>query len=288
MEASWRAELFAWEAEQLAGGLASSTIALRLHWMRQLQRHCSQSGPGGGQLWIWAVTRPVLVSWLATPRWGSEARRSARSTARSVYSWASVEGLIVEDPSLRLPKVKIPPPCPRPAPDDVIRRGLLAADTRVSLMLLLGAVGGLRRAEISRVHTSHLHGMRLRVHLGKGGRSRYVPLTPALAMLISSRPPGWLFPNRVTGAPLTPGHVGRLMSAALPGPWTPHSLRHAAASALADQGLDYDEIGAFLGHALVTTTQRYVLRRKPRLEAAVVAAARRLEHPAGDSLAAGS
>jgi integrase len=65
----------------------------------------------------------------------------------------------------------------RPAPDEAIRTTLARADVRQTFMLLLGAVGGLRRKEIASVHSSHLEGDELRVH----GRERVVPLPPALA-----------------------------------------------------------------------------------------------------------
>lgn len=293
MEASWRAELFAWEAEQIIAGLAPGTIGLRLHWMRHLSRHCSalvRADPARGRIWIWEVTRPDLVSWLARPDWKPETRRSAKSSARSVYRWAAATGRVPEDPTETLPRTRVPPPTPRPAPDEAIRQGMREADDRVELMIRLAAEAGLRRREIAGVHTRHLHGRRLHVttQTGKGSRARWVEIPADLAMAISTRPPGWLFPNFRTGQPLTPGHVGRLISAGLPGPWTAHPCRHAAASAWADEGLDLDEIAEQLGHASIVTTRGYVLRRRPRVRAAVDAAARRLTDPFDTGLAAGS
>jgi site-specific recombinase XerD len=53
-------------------------------------------------------------------------------------------------------------------------------------------------------------------------------------------------------------------------------LRHAAATALVDEGLPLTDVSALLGHASLATTQRYVAVRKDRAAAAARRAARRL------------
>jgi integrase/recombinase XerD len=271
-QSPWSELLLGWRAEQLAAGLSHGTIRIRTYHLLRLAR--TQTDP-------MATTRADLICWLAEPEWQPESLRSARGSLRSFFAWLQTAGHRDDDPSATLPRVRIPPPCARPAPDQVVVTALHEADLRLWLMLQLAGVGGLRRAEISRVHTDHLSGRLLTVK-GKGRKVRLVPLPPSLAVQIISAPRDWLFPSSARpGRHLTPGHVGKLLSGILPRPWTAHTLRHAAATAWAEAGLDLDEIAELLGHASIRTTQGYVRRRRPRLAAAVETAARRLDDARG-------
>jgi len=145
----------------------------------------------------------------------------------------------------------------------------------VLLMLMLGSFAGLRRAEIARVHTNDLVGGILHV-AGKGGVHRDIPLPASLAAAIRALPAGWIFPSGSASGHLTPGYVGKLLSRALPGQWTAHTLRHAAATAWHAAGLDLHELAELLGHESVRTTQVYVAISPVRLAPAVELAARRL------------
>lgn len=261
---TWETALPAWLEELRAANTSEGTIDLRITHLTWWARLCPSP---------WAATRPALVAFMACDRWAPETRRSVRSTLRGFYGWAAREGHIEQNPALRLPKVRVPIAEARPAPDDAIREALTRADHRQMLMMLLGATGGMRRKEIASVHTRNLEGDDLRVY-GKGGRVRVVPLPAALARMIRAQPEGWLFPNG-HGGHLSSAHVGVLLRRILPPGITPHMLRHAAASALHDEGLTMFELRRFLGHASVATTQRYVYVRDQRIAAATRAAARR-------------
>lgn len=261
---TWGTATASWLLELRAAGTAESTIQLRLTHLRWWARVCPHP---------YSATRPALIAFMACDRWAPETRRSVRSSLRTFYGWAHREGRIDEDPSLGLPKVRVPMAEARPAPDDAIRFTLARGDVRQTFMLLLGAVGGLRRKEIACVHSRDLEGDELRVR-GKGGRERVVPLPPALARRIRAQGEGWLFPNGF-GGHLTSAHVGVLLRRILPAGVTPHMLRHAAASALHDEGLTMFELRRFLGHASVATTQRYVYVRDQRVATAARAAAAR-------------
>lgn len=261
---TWETAVPAWLEELRAGGDSEGTIHLRITHLRWWARICPTP---------WAATRPALIAFLGCERWAPETRRSVRSSLRGFYGWAYIEGHIDTNPALRLPTVRIPMAEPRPAPDEAIRIALTKADDRQTFMLLLGACGGLRRKEIACVHSRHLEGDDLRVR-GKGGRERVIALPPALARRIRAQGAGWLFPNGFNGH-LTSAHVGVLLRRILPTAITPHMLRHAAASALHDEGLTMYELRRFLGHASIATTQRYVYIRDQRIAAATRAAARR-------------
>lgn len=243
----------------LAAGTATSTIRLWRYYVDRLSRVLPTPD---------AASHDLLIAWLAHPSWQPETRRSARTAITAFYSWATRTGHLSANPAANLPRIRVPDGEPRPASPESIQEALIAADDRVTLMILLGAVSALRRAEIASVHTYHLTGQELYV-VGKGGRGRWVDVPPDMAAVISAQPAGWVFPS-TQGDHLTPDYVGRLISRALPAGVTPHQLRHAAASALAELGLDLFELRAFLGHASIRTTQRYVKVRREGTAAAVV------------------
>lgn len=146
----------------------------------------------------------------------------------------------------------------------------LPTDDRVGTMAMLAAYCGLRRAEIARVHRRDLVGEELLIR-GKGGKVRAVPVTSFELLRRLDCAVDWLFPNG-QGDHLTPGHVGRLLSAAMPEGWTAHTLRHRMASVSYAGTRDLLAVGAVLGHSRPETTQRYIRLPDDALRAAVRAA----------------
>lgn len=300
---AWADAITDFRAELRALGRAPGTIRLRLYWVLRFAADHRAHDP-------WRdVSREALVAWLAAGTWDLETRRSILSGLRQLYSWGHDTGLqhcclhhghtprcagpaaqhdghgrTCANPTWRLPAITQPPPNPDPAPDEVIAEALSGAELRDALMLMLAAFLGMRREEVARVHRRNLFRRLgggstcwyLRVR-GKGNKVREIPVPDGLAELIVAQGTGYLFPSRARGhMHLTPGYVGKRISAALPGRWTAHKLRHAAATAWADAGLDLDELATLLGHASTNTTRIYVLRRSARAEAAVTDAAARL------------
>jgi integrase len=137
-------------------------------------------------------------------------------------------------------------------------------------MGLLAASGGLRAGEISRVHSRDLVGDELVIH-GKGGKVRAVPIVDERLLAELRQVDGWAFPNGY-GSHLTPGHVSRLLSEALPDGWTAHTLRHRCASVAYAATRDLLAVGALLGHSRPETTQRYVAMPDDAVRAAARAA----------------
>ena len=140
-----------------------------------------------------------------------------------------------------------------------------ARDTAL-FTLLYGA--GLRIAEALALDVGIVGGETLHV-LGKGRKERLAPLLPVVQQALAA----WLalHPDRRPGAPLfvgmkggrlNPGVATRTMRnyrarTGLPDHATPHALRHSFATHLLAGGADLRSIQELLGHASLSTTQRY-------------------------------
>jgi integrase/recombinase XerC len=205
------------------------------------------------------------------------------------------EGVRGADPSLGIPAPRLRPGLPRPlAVDDclaLVKGGAVAeGDARRGLRdaalveLLYGT--GIRVGELCGldVRDADLHRGEVRVW-GKGGRERIVPVPEAaraaLAVWLGARRgPGVLaeplFPAlraRRGQAPrrLDPRDVRRILRrrsvrAGLVERVHPHRLRHSYATHLLDMGADLREIQELLGHASLSTTQKYTAVSMARLQ----------------------
>lgn len=196
---------------------------------------------------------------------------------------------------VRGPRVK--PGAPRPVTEDQAV-GLIAepaldgdredweiARDQAVLTLLYGC--GLRISEaLSLVRADAPLADLLRI-TGKGGKTRMVPVLPAVRAAVDAYlaevpfvlpAEGALFRAKRGGA-LSPRHVqatvqslrGRL---GLPDSATPHALRHSFATHLLGAGADLRSIQELLGHASLSTTQRYT-----EVDAAALLSAYSAAHP---------
>jgi integrase/recombinase XerC len=122
---------------------------------------------------------------------------------------------------------------------------------------------------------------------GKGGKTRIVPVldvvreridTYVTALPFALQPDDPLFRAK-RGGPLSPRHVQATMQAlrsrlGLSDRATPHALRHSFATHLLGAGADLRAIQDLLGHASLSTTQRYT-----QVDAAGLLAAYGKAHP---------
>ena len=148
---------------------------------------------------------------------------------------------------------------------------------RYRVFLLTTYSMGLRLGETLSLQVGDIDGQRKQVHIrrGKGHKDRFVPLPDltyqALQFLwCKHRNPYWLFP-KATGSPdairnatthMARGSVQAAMKAVvaqcgIKKKVSIHSLRHAFATHLLENGLSLRHIQGLLGHASPVTTARY-------------------------------
>jgi integrase/recombinase XerC len=225
----------------------------------------------------------------------------ALSALRAFYQWLDRRHGVA-NPALALvrgPRVK--PGQPRPVSEDQAR-GLLAEaadlDARIEsfepweaardvavLTLLYGC--GLRISEALSLRRKDAPLAEVLRIVGKGSKTRMVPVLPAVACAVDAyvaqlpfglAPEDALFRAKRGGA-LGARRVQALMQTlrgqlGLPDSATPHALRHSFATHLLGGGADLRTIQELLGHASLSTTQKYT-----EVDAASLLAAYASAHP---------
>jgi integrase/recombinase XerD len=175
------------------------------------------------------------------------------------------------DVALRVPRRKQPMRLPvLLSPADIVRLigAIPSIAVRTILMLAYGA--GLRVSEACGLQVEDIDSRRMVLHIrhAKGGRERYVMLSPRLLEALREywrqrRPAGpTLLPGR-RGQTLTRSAVARAVRKAarrcgIVRRVTSHSLRHGFATALLEQGVDLRTVQVLLGHASIGTTAVYL------------------------------
>jgi site-specific recombinase XerD len=152
---------------------------------------------------------------------------------------------------------------------------------RTLLMTLYSTA--VRRSELCRLKVEDIDSQRMmiRIHQGKGGRDRDVPLSPKLLETLRvywrwMQPTTFLFPGTVKGvradAPITPNvvwlacqHAAR--AAGITKHLSPHSLRHSWATHMLEAGADLRTIQFLLGHARLEHTLVYLHLSHKHLQA---------------------
>jgi integrase/recombinase XerC len=204
----------------------------------------------------------------------------ALSAIRSFHRWLDRRCGIANAQIVLVRGPRVKPGLPRPvsedqafslieeAGDDPAREAWELARDAAVLTLLYGC--GLRISEalsLTRADAPLADSVRI---VGKGSKTRIAPVLPAVREAVDAylaALPFVLAPSEPLfrakrGGPLGPRPVQALMQRlrgrlGLPASATPHALRHAFATHLLGAGADLRAIQELLGHASLSTTQRY-------------------------------
>jgi integrase/recombinase XerC len=235
-------------------------------------------------------------AWLAQRAAGVERASLARglSVVRNFVRFLERRGLAASPALAVLRAPKLPHGVPKP---------LSVADAAEVVEAPLGLVASAWQAKRDTAVMTLLYGCGLRISealgltraaapqgdaitiTGKGNKQRLVPVLPAVREAIADylaacpyalAADGPLFVGARGGA-LSPRLVQRQMAAlrtalGLPETATPHALRHSFATHLLGGGGDLRAIQELLGHASLSTTQRYTSVETERLLAVYAAA----------------
>ncbi len=227
------ADLRGFMASRRTAGAGARTLARGLAGIRSFVRFLEKEGMANGAA-LRAIRAPRQPKSLPKPLAPTAARRVV-----------DADESLAEEPWIA-------------ARDAAVLALLYGSGLRISEAL------GLRRAEAPAAGLSTL-----RV-TGKGGKTRLVPVLPAVAEAVAAylalcpyglKPDGPLFLG-ARGGPLKARLVQLAMARmrgalGLPDTATPHALRHSFATHLLSAGGDLRAIQELLGHASLSTTQIY-------------------------------
>ena len=274
------------DALWLEEGLARNTLAA---YRRDLALYARWLAERGKQLP--ATAEHDLQAYFAARHAGSKATTANRrlTVFKRYFRWALREGLITDDPTLRLQAAKQPLRVPKTLTEAQVEALLDAPDVDTPLglrdrtMLELMYASGLRVSELVTLKTFQV-GMNEGVPrvLGKGSKERLVPfgqvardwilryLAEARGAILAGRQSEDLF---VTGRGqgmtramfwvIVKKHAA---AAGITAPLSPHTLRHAFATHLLNHGADLRAVQMLLGHADISTTTIYTHVARERLK----------------------
>ncbi|WP_420398269.1 site-specific tyrosine recombinase XerD [Nioella sp.] len=226
------------------------------------------------------------------------------SSLKQLYRFAYEDGLRTDNPALQIKGPGRDKALPKTLTMEEVDRLLSAAETHgrsagdrlrnTCLMQLLYATG-MRVSELVGLPVSAARGNpQVLLIRGKGGKERMVPLSPparaALAAWLVHRdeaeevariekgtlPSRFLFPSHGKAGHLTRVRFFTLIKelavegGVSPDAVTPHTLRHAFATHLLQNGADLRAIQTLLGHADIATTEIYTHVLDERLKALVL------------------
>lgn len=239
------------------------------HTVRAYGRILSELATSLGVRPLHAATRFDLRGYLARAGGSSATMAQRMSAIRAYFRWALREQLVTEDPTERIARPRVKSSLPR-----VLEQGETQAlvenpvgdSLRNAAILELAYGAGLRVSELAAVNIAdvNLEGGLVHVREGKGKKDRRVPLGPpgvaALKAHLGGRRAGAVFLNRAGGRLSTRSlHTIVHRSGVTNGiaGVHPHVLRHSFATHLLQNGADIRSIQELLGHASLSTTQRY-------------------------------
>jgi site-specific recombinase XerD len=231
----------------------------------------------------------IITTDMLNEFFADERRRRAAATVnltkaavRSFYKYLLATEKITKDPSRLIESERVVNKSPgtfsEAQRDKLVRtiaesKGspLRPGPMRDWMMVILAYNAGLRVAELVGVNIEDVEDRRIVEVIGKGQKLRVLPLNDTARQALSEYLP-WrralgaedreaLFVNRF-GRRISTRAVERLLKvwlkkAGISGDFSPHSLRHSAATDLVRGGANIRVVQTFLGHSSLETTKRY-------------------------------
>lgn len=202
-----------------------------------------------------------------------------RSALRRFFGFLLAEGIRADNPALALAGVKPGRPLPKTLTVAEVDLLLATLDTEVAanpgpqairlkalMELLYGS--GLRATELVSLPRNAIRPPQpFAIVTGKGNKERMIPVSDAALGAVEAqlalvpRDSRWLFPSgkahltRIRLYQLVKALAGR--AALNPARISPHVLRHAFATHMLANGADLRALQTLLGHADISTTERY-------------------------------
>lgn len=227
------------------------------------------------------------------------------SAIRRFFAFACEEGWRRDIPTRSVPNPKIKRRLPQILSIGEIERMLDASGSfgrtesefaRNRCLMELFYATGARVSELAALPVAAARGNpEMLIIRGKGGKERFVPLSPTARKALSSwltvrgqevaKSGGsrYLFPSRGKSGHLTRNHIYGIVKAIAaaacidPDRVTPHVIRHALATHLLENGADLRSIQVLLGHSDIATTEIYTHVADRRLQEIVLT-----HHPLAD------
>jgi integrase/recombinase XerC len=231
------------------------------------------------------VDKYMMRDFLGTLHKSNQASSISRklSSIKSFFKFLSREGYIDKNPALQIQSPKIPKKIPNVMDIDLVS-SLLAIPNRegfmgirdASIMELLYSCGA-RVSEVSSLNLSDLDLSQKMIKVtGKGSKERIIPIGDPAASIIKEylvkrgellvklgidRGERAVFVNK-SGGRITTRSIARVITKYMLKLTTlkritPHVFRHTFATHLLDAGADLRTIQEMLGHASLSTTQKY-------------------------------
>ncbi len=220
-----------------------------------------------------------FFSWRAQKNIGKSSIAREEAAVRNFFRWLNESEIIENAAIFQLSTPKLPKTLPRALDVDATFDILEYATKNCSepwigirdaaiLTLLYGC--GLRISEALGLNVEDLNNNEfVKIH-GKGNKDRYVPLLPVVLTRIEAYKkscpyhlkPGTALFLGAKGDRVSPRIIQRKLQKIrrllnLPENITPHSLRHSFATHLLAEGSDLRSVQELLGHASLSSTQRY-------------------------------
>ncbi|MCT9624267.1 tyrosine-type recombinase/integrase [Pseudarthrobacter equi] len=249
-----------------AADLTEKTIRERLIFINQLARDVDS---------LETVTRKELIMWMAKQNWSNSTRVHRRSGLHTFFAWMQDEGLRLDNPAYRLPRVATRKREPNPFTVDEINQllnGGIYFKTRV--MVAVHYYLGLRVSEIAAINGDDINWDTKTLHtIGKGRKPATLPVPAAIWPLFLKMPrTGYWFPNRTRNRmfPAGEGHITGNSVSGLIGEaikrcglkHRPHDLRASLATEMHEAGISDFVVQRSMRHSNMDTTTLY-LKLKP-------------------------